>query len=73
MFFSALQSFMALKAILPISVFMFYFDWPLIGSDNINQFTIYGLIVVMVGKLLSLSAKFRIRYKKVFLSNLTQD
>jgi hypothetical protein len=46
---SALQSFMALKAILPISVFLFYFDWPLIGSDNINQFTIYGLIVVMAG------------------------
>jgi uncharacterized membrane protein len=40
---------MALKAILPISVFLFYFDWPLIGSDNINQFTIYGLIVVMAG------------------------
>lgn len=46
---SALQGFMAIKAILPFAFILFYFNWPLIGSSNINEFTIIGLFIVIFG------------------------
>lgn len=49
---SALLSFMAGTAILPISVLLFYFNWPLIGPQPINMFIIIGLIVILVGLVL---------------------
>eukprot|EP01111_Echinosteliopsis_oligospora_P011426 TRINITY_DN3770_c0_g1_i1.p1 TRINITY_DN3770_c0_g1~~TRINITY_DN3770_c0_g1_i1.p1 ORF type:complete len:417 (+),score=56.80 TRINITY_DN3770_c0_g1_i1:73-1323(+) len=46
---SALQSFMAIKAVLPISVFLFLIKWPLIGASGIDQFTVYSLIIILIG------------------------
>lgn len=46
---SALQAFMALKAVLPVSFLLFYVRWPLIGSSPINAFVIVGLLVVIAG------------------------
>lgn len=46
---SALQAFMAVKAILPVSFLLFYFKWPLIDSSPINAFIIVGLITVIAG------------------------
>mmetsp|Transcript_35993 Transcript_35993/g.90303 ORF Transcript_35993/g.90303 Transcript_35993/m.90303 type:complete len:389 (+) Transcript_35993:2-1168(+) len=49
---SALQGFMAIKAILPISVLLFYINWPLIGSTDINFWILIGLAVVLTGLIL---------------------
>lgn len=46
---SALQAFMAVKAILPVSFLLFYFKWPLIDSSPINVFIIVGLVLVIAG------------------------
>jgi len=46
---SALQAFMAVKAVLPVSFLLFYFKWPLITPSPINAFIIVGLVVVIVG------------------------
>jgi len=45
---SALLSFMAIKAILPISVIMFLYNWPIIGSSPISLYDIIGLVVIIV-------------------------
>lgn len=49
---SALQAFMAVKAVLPTSFLLFYFKWPLIQPSHINIFIITGLIVVIAGLVL---------------------
>jgi glycerol-3-phosphate acyltransferase PlsY len=49
---SALQGFMALKAIVPVTVLLFYFEWPLIGRSNVNLWILIGLAVIMVGLVL---------------------
>jgi len=46
---SALLGFMAIKAILPLSVLLFYFKWPLIGPTSLNLFVVGGLIVILFG------------------------
>lgn len=46
---SSLLGFLTIKAILPVSVLLFYFDWPLIGSTSISIYYIIGLFIVMVG------------------------
>jgi hypothetical protein len=46
---SALQAFMAVKAVLPLSFLMFYFKWPLITTSPINGYIIAGLFVVIAG------------------------
>jgi len=46
---SSLLGFLTIKAILPISVFLFYFDWPLIGSTSISIWYLIGLVIVMIG------------------------
>eukprot|EP00759_Apiculatamorpha_spiralis_P032652 PhF_6_TR34127/c0_g1_i1/m.49816 len=46
---SALQSFMAIKAVLPISVVLFYIKWPLIPQQPANAYLISGLIVILIG------------------------
>ena len=46
---SALQAFMAVKAILPVSFILFYFKWPLINSSPMNVFIIVGLFLVIAG------------------------
>lgn len=46
---SALQAFMAVKAVLPVSFLLFYFKWPLIASSSINVFVIIGLLLVVAG------------------------
>jgi len=46
---SALQTFMASTAVLPVSVLLFYFKWPLLGSSPIDKFIIIGLVTIMVG------------------------
>jgi len=45
---SALLSFMAIKAILPISVILFLVPWPVIGSSPISNFDIIGLIIIVI-------------------------
>jgi drug/metabolite transporter (DMT)-like permease len=44
---SALLSFMAIKAILPISVIMFLAKWPIIGSSPISEYDIIGLVIII--------------------------
>jgi len=46
---SSLQGFMAIKAILPIAVILFLIPWPLIGSSTVNIYTIFSLIVILIG------------------------
>jgi hypothetical protein len=46
---SALQAFMAVKAVLPVSFILFYFKWPLISPSSINIFIIIGLLLVLIG------------------------
>eukprot|EP01129_Flabellula_baltica_P007313 TRINITY_DN2826_c0_g1_i2.p1 TRINITY_DN2826_c0_g1~~TRINITY_DN2826_c0_g1_i2.p1 ORF type:complete len:261 (+),score=34.76 TRINITY_DN2826_c0_g1_i2:79-861(+) len=46
---SALLSFMAIKAILPFSVILFYIKWPLIGVEAFHYETIGGLVLVLIG------------------------
>eukprot|EP01121_Diplochlamys_sp_Union-15-3_P005431 TRINITY_DN15760_c0_g1_i1.p1 TRINITY_DN15760_c0_g1~~TRINITY_DN15760_c0_g1_i1.p1 ORF type:complete len:432 (+),score=27.30 TRINITY_DN15760_c0_g1_i1:64-1359(+) len=46
---SALLGFMAIKAILPLSVLLFYFNWPLIGKTPISSFVVGGLVVILLG------------------------
>jgi hypothetical protein len=46
---SALQAFMAVKAVLPVSFLLFYFKWPLISPSPINAFIIVGLITILAG------------------------
>ena len=41
---------MAIKAILPVAVLLFLIDWPLIGKSTINIFTIFSLLVILIGK-----------------------
>jgi drug/metabolite transporter (DMT)-like permease len=45
---SALLSFMAIKAILPISVILFLVNWPIIGSSAISNYDIIGLIIIII-------------------------
>jgi len=49
---SALLSFIALKAIIPISIILFLFDWPLIGSSEMSYEEVVGLIVILMGLVL---------------------
>jgi len=49
---SALLSFIALKAIIPISIILFLFDWPFIHSSEITYAEIIGLIVILAGLVL---------------------
>jgi len=46
---SALLGFMAIKPVLPISVLLFYINWPLIGSAPLNFYTLAGLAVILCG------------------------
>jgi hypothetical protein len=46
---SALQTFMASTAVLPVSVLLFYFKWPLLGRSPIDTFIIIGLVTILVG------------------------
>jgi hypothetical protein len=46
---SALQGFMALKAIVPVTVLLFYFKWPLIGRSDVNIWILIGLVIIMGG------------------------
>lgn len=61
---SALQSFMAMQAVLPLSFLLYYFDWPLIGSSPINAYIIAALFLVVFGlvfyRVASYSQKARI-------------
>jgi len=45
---SALYSFMAIKAILPISVILFLANWPIIGSSSISDYDIIGLLIIVL-------------------------
>jgi len=46
---TSLLSFMALKAILPISVVLFLIPWPIIGPSTISWAEITSLIVILIG------------------------
>ncbi|KNH08616.1 transmembrane protein [Perkinsela sp. CCAP 1560/4] len=46
---SALQCFMALKAILPIAVSLFFFHWPMLVPQTPSVFVIGGLFIVLLG------------------------
>eukprot|EP01130_Rhizamoeba_saxonica_P016187 TRINITY_DN7435_c0_g1_i1.p1 TRINITY_DN7435_c0_g1~~TRINITY_DN7435_c0_g1_i1.p1 ORF type:complete len:416 (-),score=33.97 TRINITY_DN7435_c0_g1_i1:16-1263(-) len=49
---SSLLSFMAIKAILPISVVLFYFKLPLLEPTKFSPYTIAGLIIILTGLVL---------------------
>jgi len=46
---SALLSFIALKAIIPVSIILFLIDWPIIHSSEITYAEIIGLVVILAG------------------------
>eukprot|EP01100_Stratorugosa_tubuloviscum_P015783 TRINITY_DN940_c0_g1_i1.p1 TRINITY_DN940_c0_g1~~TRINITY_DN940_c0_g1_i1.p1 ORF type:complete len:419 (-),score=103.24 TRINITY_DN940_c0_g1_i1:59-1315(-) len=46
---SALMSFMTIKAILPISVFLFYIPWPLLDPPTWSWAILVGLVVILAG------------------------
>jgi hypothetical protein len=46
---SALLGFMVIKAILPISVILFYFKWPLIQPETFSGYILGGLIIILTG------------------------
>jgi len=41
------MSFMVIKAVLPVSVALFYINWPLIGHSQFSWYTIVGLIIIL--------------------------
>jgi len=45
---SALLSFMAIKAILPLSVLLFYFKWPLLSASEITAWDWSALVVIVI-------------------------
>jgi len=45
---SALLSFMAIKAILPLSVLLFYFQWPLLKPSKITVWDWSGLVIIII-------------------------
>jgi len=55
---SALQGFMAVKAILPVSVFLFLVDWPLIGHSALTLENTVSLIIILTGLVLYRWATF---------------
>jgi len=44
---SAVLCFMSLQAIIPVSVILFYINWPLLTAQKFSLWTILGLIVIM--------------------------
>eukprot|EP00760_Papus_ankaliazontas_P034028 PhM_4_TR6889/c0_g1_i1/m.74489 len=46
---SALQSFMTIKAVLPISVTLFYLHWPYLTAQAVNGYLLGGLFVILGG------------------------
>ena len=46
---SSLQSFMTLKAILPVAVTLFFFKWPMLDPQTPSLFVVGGLGIVLLG------------------------
>uniref|UniRef100_A0A7S4UN02 EamA domain-containing protein n=1 Tax=Paramoeba aestuarina TaxID=180227 RepID=A0A7S4UN02_9EUKA len=46
---SALQCFMALKAILPVAVTLFFFQWPMLVPQTPSVYVIGGLFIILMG------------------------
>jgi len=55
---SALQGFMAVKAILPASVFLFLIKWPLIGKNTLTIDNTVSLLIILTGLALYRWASF---------------
>eukprot|EP01120_Amphizonella_sp_Union-15-10_P001745 TRINITY_DN11894_c0_g1_i1.p1 TRINITY_DN11894_c0_g1~~TRINITY_DN11894_c0_g1_i1.p1 ORF type:complete len:413 (-),score=20.58 TRINITY_DN11894_c0_g1_i1:17-1255(-) len=45
---SSLLAFLALTALLPVSVILFYFNWPLLGTTTIDSYAFIGLVMILV-------------------------
>ena len=46
---SALQGFMAIKAVLPFAFLLFYIKWPLLEPSKFNIWIVVGLLFVIAG------------------------
>jgi len=60
---SAVLSFMTVQAILPGSVILFYFNWPLLDAEKFSYWTVLGLIVIVAA--LPLYQFFSLEKKKI--------
>jgi len=60
---SAVLSFMTIQAVLPVSVILFYINWPLLQAVQFSVWTIMGLVAVMAA--LGLFQFFSLERKKL--------
>jgi len=60
---SAVLCFMTLQAVLPVSVILFYINWPYLEATKFSIWTIMGLVVIMVA--LALYQFFSLQKKQI--------